>query len=250
VRKTVVIDCFPESVSRYRDGYAIVAVDVVRATTTAISAAVCGHRCFPVATVEAALELAASLENALLAGEERGIMPLGFDLNNSPTELLARGDFERPVVLVSSSGTKLCHEASKCDTAFLACFRNYRSMAGHLAKNFPKVAVIGAGSRGEFREEDQMCCAWIAELLLDAGYRPLNRETVDIVKRWSNKAVGAWIGNKSAAYLRTTGQFADLEFILEHIADLDAPFLLRDGEVVMCDKHWPAPRPGVLSASR
>jgi len=152
VRKTVVIDCFPESVSRYRDGYAIVAVDVVRATTTAISAAVCGHRCFPVATVEAALELAASLENALLAGEERGIMPLGFDLNNSPTELLARIDFERPVILVSSSGTKLCHQASKCDTAFLACFRNYRSIAGHLAKNFPKVAVIGAGSLGEFRE--------------------------------------------------------------------------------------------------
>jgi hypothetical protein len=32
---TVVIDCFPESVARWRDGYAVVAVDVVRATTTA-----------------------------------------------------------------------------------------------------------------------------------------------------------------------------------------------------------------------
>ena len=25
-----------------------------------------------------------------------------------------------------------------------------------------RVAVIGAGSKGEFREEDQICCAWIA----------------------------------------------------------------------------------------
>jgi len=233
MQKTLVIDVFPESVSRYRDAYAIVAVDVVRATTTAISAAVSGRRCFPVATVGAALELAASLENPLLAGEERGIKPAGFDLNNSPTELLARGDFERPVVLVSSSGTKLCHEASQCDAALLACFRNYKSIASHVAESFPKVAIIGAGSRGEFREEDQMCCAWIAELLIDAGYRSLNTATVDMVKRWRNKPIDAWTGNKSAGYLRQTGQAADLEFILEHVGDVDASFSLRGGEVVM-----------------
>jgi 2-phosphosulfolactate phosphatase len=113
-----------------------------------------------------------------------------------------------------------------------------------LAKNFSKVAVIGAGSRGEFREEDQMCCAWIAELLLGADYRPMNRETVDLVRRWSNKPVSAWIGNKSAAYLRRTGQLADLEFILEHVADLDVPFFLCDGEVTMCEEQWPARRRG------
>lgn len=251
VQKTVVIDSFPESISRYRDGYAIVAVDVVRATTTAITAAASGRRCFPVATVTAALELAASLENVLLAGEEQGIMPPGFDLNNSPTELLARGDFERPVVLVSSSGTKLCHEASKCDTAFLACLRNYKSIARHLAQNFPKVAVIGAGTRGEFREEDQMCCAWIAELLLVADYRPMNRETVDFIKRWSNKPVSAWIGNKSTAYLRRTDQLADLKFILEHVADLDSLFFLNQGEVIMCEEQRQAHRRGVFpQASR
>lgn len=239
MRQTVVIDSFPESVSRYRDGYAVVAVDVVRATTTAITAAVCGHRCFPVATVDRAVKLATKLENPLLAGEEQGIMPLGFDLNNSPTELLALSDFARSVVLLSSSGTKLCDEASKCKTAFVACLRNYRSTARHLMTNFPKVAIIGAGSRGEFREEDQMCCAWIAELLLVAGYRTKSQETLDLIKRWSDKPVDAWIGNKSAEYLRRTGQLADLKFIFRHVDDLDAAFVLRDGEVVMCEEHWP-----------
>src|SRR5438477_11347294 len=36
LQKKVVIDCFPESVETYRNGYAIVAVDVIRATTTAV----------------------------------------------------------------------------------------------------------------------------------------------------------------------------------------------------------------------
>ncbi len=210
MRHTVVIDRFPESVARYREGHVIVAIDVVRATTTAITAAANGRRCFPVATLEAALQLADVLGNALLAGEQRGVMPSGFDLNNSPSELAARADIERPLILLSSSGTRLCCEASRCDAVFLACLRNYASVASCVAQNSSNVAVIGAGTRGEFREEDQMCCAWVAERLLDSGYLPKDGKTLDIVRRWSNKRVDAWIENKSASYLRTSGQLADL----------------------------------------
>ncbi len=233
MRNTVVIDCFPESVIRYHDGCAIVAIDVIRATTTAITAVALGRRCYPVPTVEAAFALADILGNALLVGEQRGIMPPGFDLNNSPSQLLARSDVERPVILLSSSGTRLCYEASKAEAVFLACLRNYASVAGHLAGNFANVAVIGAGCKGEFREEDEMCCAWIAEGLLDLGYRPGDHKTLDIIGRWSKKPVDAWIGNKSVSYLRASGQLADLDFILTHVADLTAPFILRNGEVIM-----------------
>ncbi len=230
---TVVIDCFPQSVARYRHGYAVVAIDVVRATTTAITAAASGRRCFPVPTLSAALALAASHADALLAGEQCGTIPPNFHLNNSPTELIARADIERPLILLSSSGTRLCHEAARCDASFLACLRNYISTARYLATRFPAIALIGAGSRDEFREEDQMCCAWLAECLLDLGYLPADSTTLDIVRRWRNKPVDAWITNESANYLRTSGQGADLDFILTHIADLDAPFALRNAEVVM-----------------
>lgn len=230
---TVVIDSFPENVIRYRRGYAVVAVDVVRATTTAITAAAGGRRCFPVPTMNAALQLAGRLKDPLLAGEQRGIMPPGFHLNNSPAQVAGRRDFERPLILLSSSGTRLCHEASQCDAAFLACLRNYISAASHLATRFSTVALIGAGSHDEFREEDQMCCAWIAERLLDLGYLAADANTREIVRRWSNKPAHAWIANKSANYLRNSGQLADLEFILEHVADLDAPFVLRNGEVLL-----------------
>jgi 2-phosphosulfolactate phosphatase len=233
MHKTVVIDSFPESLSRYQKGYAIVAIDIVRATTTAITAVASGRRCFPVPTLEAALEVAGGLDNPLLVGEQRGVIPAGFHLNNSPTELLARTDIQRPVVLLSSSGTRLCHEASKCTLALVACLRNYRFTANYLASHTDNVAIVGAGSRGEFREEDQLGCAWIAGLLLDAGFLPADRRTVEIVNEWSKTPVDAWLENKSAVYLRRTGQLADLNFILEHVSDLEALFMLNNGEVVM-----------------
>ena len=39
MEKTFVIDSFPESALQYREGWAVVAVDVIRATTMAITAA-------------------------------------------------------------------------------------------------------------------------------------------------------------------------------------------------------------------
>ena len=57
MRNSVVIGCFQEDAEIYRDGYAVVAIDVIRATTTAITAVAAGRRCFPVPSVEAALLL-------------------------------------------------------------------------------------------------------------------------------------------------------------------------------------------------
>lgn len=233
MRSRVVIDCFPEAAANYGEGYAVVVIDVVRATTTAITIAATGCRCLPVPTLMAAHQVHRTLPGALLAGEQQGCMPAGFDINNSPTQFLARGETQRPVILLSSTGTRLCHEAIGADAVFLASLRNYASTAAYLAANFAEVAVIGAGSRGEFREEDQMCCAWIAEQLLDFGYQAHDRRTSEMVKLWTNKPADAWINNKSAAYLRNSGQTADLDFILQHVGDLDACFTLRGGEVVM-----------------
>src|SRR5437764_14808390 len=105
--KTVVIDCFPESVQAYRNGHAIVAVDVIRATTTVVTSVALGRRCFPVPSVEAASEIAAKLSNPLLAGERGGNMPQGFDLNNSTAGLARRTVLTPPMVLLPTSRMKL-----------------------------------------------------------------------------------------------------------------------------------------------
>jgi len=227
----VVIDCFPETVELYRDSYAIVAVDVIRATTSAVTAAALGRQCFSVPSVEMARALTGSLENPLLVGELGGVMPRGFEMNNSPAELALRTDIHRPMILLSTSGTKLICEAGNSHAAYLACFRNYASLASYLVNHHSKIAIIGAGSRGQFREEDQMCCAWIAEKLIQAGYQPENHQTRAVVEHWKGKTPDACVNGDSAKYLKRSGQLKDLDFVLEHINDIEEIFTVEDHQI-------------------
>src|SRR5215217_7039290 len=107
MERKVVIDCFPESLVRYRNGYAIVGVDVIRATTTAVTGVALNRRCFPTPSLEAAFALATRLNDPLLVGELGGNMPYGFDLTNSPAAMALQPDISRPMVLLSTSGTKV-----------------------------------------------------------------------------------------------------------------------------------------------
>jgi 2-phosphosulfolactate phosphatase len=229
---SVVIDCFPEIKRNYRRGYAVVAVDVIRTTTTAITAVETGRRCFFAPSVEAAVVLAKRFDDPLLAGEVGGNMPYGFDINNSPAEVAQRTDITRPMVLVSSSGTQLFYYAKDCDSGYAACFRNYTATIDHLISLRSHVAVIGARTRMEFREEDQMCCAWIAAGLMKAGYKPEDERTVEVVDRWKKASVEACTLGNSAEYLRKSGQTRDLEFIVTYVNDLDSAFIVRHSEIV------------------
>src|SRR5262245_16749739 len=94
-----------------------------------------GRECHIAPTLEAAIETAARLPNALLAGELGGDMPEGFEMTNSPAYLATRSDNARPLVLLSSTGTRLMHEIQDCDSAYVACLRNYKATIEHLADN-------------------------------------------------------------------------------------------------------------------
>jgi len=231
-RKTVAIDCFPTSLPSYQDGYAIVAVDVIRATTTAITCVALGRKCFPVPSIDAAVPMAARLTNPLLAGELGGSMPYGFDLNNSPAALEARTDIHRPMILLTTSGTPLICGAQASQAMYVACLRNYRAQIAHLITYHPRVAIIGAGSRAEFREEDELCCAWIADGLLAAGFEPENARTLACVEKWRGAPISAISEGASARYLHNTDQDKDLEYILTHIDDLHAVYRYEYGQVV------------------
>jgi 2-phosphosulfolactate phosphatase len=229
--KTVVIDCFPDSIRSYGAGWGVVGVDVIRATTTAVTAVATGRRCFAVPDLETAVPLAARLQDPLLVGELGGNMPYGFELNNSPAAIAARTDVERPMILISTSGTKLL-TAEAPDAVYVGSLRNVRALADVLADRHERVAVIGAGTRGEFREEDQLGCSWIAGALLQQGFEPRNEWTSTLVSRWRDEPVTAIETSRSVEFLRDTGQLEDLEFVLGHVNDLDAAFEVRAGEIV------------------
>ena len=229
---TVVIDCFAASVERYRDDHAVVAVDVIRATTLAITSIATGRRCLIASDLEDAFALRDSLGGALLAGELGGNMPFGFEMNNSPADLVERVDIERPLVMLSTSGTDTMRSAAGSGQAgYAACFRNLTATARFLVGRHRRVALIGAGSRGEFREEDQMGCAWLADLLFAAGYGPEDAETQRFVERWRGAPVTAFENSNSVAYLRETDQLRDVAFITGHVDDLDLVCVIDGNEL-------------------
>jgi len=228
---TVAIDVFPESVALHRDG-AIVGVDVIRATTTAITALATGRRVFVVPSLEMAVPLAARLHEPLLVGELGGNMPYGFDVNNSPARLAARNDVERPMILLSTSGTRLLTEGTGAEAVYAGCLRNVSALVRHLAASHDRIAVIGAGARGEFREEDQLGAAWIAGGLVDAGFEPADVRTRELVDRWRDAPIESILSSGSVEYLRSSGQVDDLDFVLDHVDDIDGVWALHDVELV------------------
>ncbi len=215
----------------YGPGHVVVAVDVIRSTTTAITGLAVGRRCFPASTIEAALELAASRPDALLVGELGGTMPYGFHLDNSPTQLIAHRDVSKPFILLSTSGTRLICESAHNRRVYVASLRNAAAQAAHLVNGEASVAVVGAATRGEFREEDQLCCARIAATLVESGFEPAGM-TEEIVARWRDAPVDAMRVSKSCHYLAEVGRLDDLDFILSHIDDVDSVFEVQGSEIM------------------
>jgi 2-phosphosulfolactate phosphatase len=204
---------------------AIVVIDVIRAATTVITAAAAGHRIFPVCSPSAALRTAAGLAAPILAGEIDGIQPLGFDLHNSPSQTLMLASSSRPIVLLSSSGTRLMLEAVHHRPTYVCCLRNVTAQADHLAGLYCNVLIVGVDRHGEFREEDRLCAGRIAMRLLEHGYQVLDSPTQDMIAQFGAAPDHLIVRSRSACYLRETGQDEDLVFVLDHIDDLD--FVLR-----------------------
>jgi 2-phosphosulfolactate phosphatase len=231
-RKSVAIDCLSESLKDYGKECTVVVVDVIRSITVAATIVKSGRRCFFAPSVEAALLLARRLDKPLLVGEVGGNMPYNFDLNNSPVEIERHKDVSRPAILVSSSGIPLLYSLRNCSSLYTACLRNYDVTINHLIKLNNSVKVLGSPTRGEFREEDKLCCAWVAAGLMKAGYTLEDDKTTELVNRWKDEPAKVCAEGNSAKYLRETGQARDLDFILTHVNDLNFALTVKNDEIV------------------
>lgn len=229
--RTVALARYP-SLGEVDEEWTVVGIDVIRATTTAITAVAAGRRCFPVPSIEEALPLAARLENPLLVGELGGNMPYGFHLQNSPSEMDRRVELDRPVILLSSSGTGLLSAAAARSRTYVACLRNVRAQVQRLIAAHDRVLLLAGESRGEFREEDRLCCGRIARALIDAGYEPRNVLVEEVAREWGQAPDDAFMSGHSVQYLADTGQYHDAEFVLSHIDDLETVYEMRNGELV------------------
>jgi 2-phosphosulfolactate phosphatase len=150
-------------------GRTVVVIDVLRACTTVAYAMYGGcERIIPVASVEAATNLAASLDKkvTLLGGEREGKRIDGFDLGNSPLEYTPDVVKGKTVILATTNGTRAISMSQGAKEILVASFVNMSSVLDYLAGVRDDVlTIVCAGEGNRFALEDAVCAGMLIERL-------------------------------------------------------------------------------------
>ena len=158
----------PEEAGPLRGRIAVV-IDVIRATTSVLT--MLERDCAEILiapTIDAARRYREAHTDVLLAGEEGGRAPEGFEFGNSPVAFAGATLAGRRVVFATTNGTRAVRLAQDAAVVFLGCLRN-RSAAARAAlaaatEAGTGISVVCAGRGGRFSLDD----AYTAGAIVDA----------------------------------------------------------------------------------
>ena len=141
-------------------GRGVVVLDVLRTTTTVITAVANGAKAVvPAATSEEAVRLTANLakDGVLLAGERKCVKIDGFALGNSPREMTAEAVSGKTIFLATTNGTPALVAAQGGDPVLVGGAVNFKALAERARTVFAEredLVIVCAGRDGEFALED------------------------------------------------------------------------------------------------
>jgi 2-phosphosulfolactate phosphatase len=113
-------------------------------------------------SVQAALEFHNNNpdENSLLAGEQGGLLPVGFDLGNSPIEIQSCDFYTKTIRYVTTNGTTMLRRTGTAAHQIVASFVNLDSVVSFVnsqiqnSNSIDRILVCCAGNNGGFSLED------------------------------------------------------------------------------------------------
>jgi 2-phosphosulfolactate phosphatase len=141
-----------------------VVVDVIRATTSVVTAFQHGCRSIlPVASLEEARAALVASPEAVLAGEQGGSRIPGFVLGNSPREFSREMVAGRDVILTTSNGTKALRAVSAGRTVAIGAFLNRSAVSDWLVGRSADGLIVCSGYEGVFSLEDAVCAGAIVD---------------------------------------------------------------------------------------
>jgi len=141
-------------------GRAAVVIDVLRATSTIVTALAAGAKAIvPAASSEEVVRLTANLEKngIVLAGERRLQKIEGFNLGNSPREMTKEAVAGKTLFLATTNGTPALLAAQGGDPVLVAAALNFSAVAErarHLFNERGDLVVVCAGREKQFALED------------------------------------------------------------------------------------------------
>lgn len=220
-------------------GRTAVVIDVLRATTTIVTALDRGcPAVLPVELPEEAIELARKFgrDSHLVGGERKGLKVDGFDLGNSPREYTPEAMAGRRIILCTSNGTGAIKRAAAAQARplYLAALLNAPAVAANLIQAGNPATLICAGRGEAFALEDALCAGLIAEQILKHGWKGTDaaRSAAALWAHFGRAKIAAGLaGTDHGQYLASIGFGDDLALAAQVGSSALIP-VWRDGCVI------------------
>jgi len=177
-------------------GRGVVVIDVLRATTTIVTALANGAKAVvPAASSEEAVRLTANLEKngILLAGERKSLKIEGFQLGNSPREMTPEVVAGKTIFLSTTNGAPALVAAQGGAPVLVGAAANFSALAERARAVFAErgdLAVVCAGREKQFALEDAYTAGRLVKAVRrDSRRVPLNdaaQVALDLTGRYKN----------------------------------------------------------------
>ena len=218
-------------------GVTAIVLDVVRASTTIVTALAGGARAVvPVSSPEEARAFArrGHAGPVLVGGERGGAPPPGFDCGNSPAEYTPDRVREHTVVFTTTNGTRALLAVADARRIAVAGFVNAAAAVRWAAAEPGDVLLVCSGERGRFCLEDAVCAGLLVSRLASLGSPSLTDAARAARGLWERyrEDLEAMLGDATwAQALVAQGRGADLPLCVALDVHGVVP-VLRDGALV------------------
>ncbi len=203
-------------------GKPVLVIDVLRTTTTIVSALANGAKAvLPAPTAEEALRLAGNLErDAVLLAGERGMQRIeGFALGNSPLEMTSETVSGKTIVMATTNGTGAVVAAEPARPVLIGAVTNFSAAVQRAQAAFEdqgEMIVLCSGRERMFALEDAYAAGRFAQALIPGRQRrsaELNDAAfaaLELVRRYGDKWKRAVSASNAARALKGVGLKADV----------------------------------------
>jgi 2-phosphosulfolactate phosphatase len=209
-------------------GKTVVVIDVLRATSTIVTALKNGCRqVAPVLTPEDAVKIRKSNggEDTILGGERKALKISGFDYGNSPLEYVPFDVKGKSLILCTTNGTRAILACKQASAILIGAFINVSAVAKKAAEYGNDIAVVCAGTKERFSIDDILAAGAFIDRLIGDGVKvepdDLGLIARKLYKNGKKDLKAALSGSKHYEYLLSLGLSEDIDFCLtEDSADI------------------------------
>jgi len=148
----------------------VVVIDVLRATTTIVTALMNGAReVLPVGSMDMGSKAYSSFTGGKsLRGGEKNMKRIdGFNLGNSPLEYTHEIVNDKSIILFTTNGTKSIVKTKFAANVYIGSFLNISAVVNQLVSLDTDIEILCSGNHGSFSLEDALCAGKMVSMLVE-----------------------------------------------------------------------------------